>query len=119
PVGPHRAPGTASQRAENTRAVHRAWRLHAKDVRHSLINGFYQGWDLDGAQLVTRYAAVYAFYLEGLDAMAARMRACLEQAAAATLASGVLDDAATGQALLNYFLRASGCGAITEQEALD
>src|SRR5262249_7098268 len=23
-----------------------AWRLHAGDVRHSLVNGFYQGWDL-------------------------------------------------------------------------
>jgi citrate lyase beta subunit len=26
--------------------VHRAWRLHAEHVRHSLVTGFYQGWDL-------------------------------------------------------------------------
>jgi hypothetical protein len=31
----------------------------------------------------------------------------------------VFDDAATGQGLLNYFLRALNCGAITEQEAVD
>jgi hypothetical protein len=29
----------------------------------------------------------------------------------------VFDDAATGQGLLNYFLRAVNCGAITEEEA--
>ena len=31
----------------------------------------------------------------------------------------VFDDAATGQGLLNYFLRAMNCGAITEQEAVE
>jgi hypothetical protein len=30
----------------------------------------------------------------------------------------VFDDAATGQGLLNYFLRGLNCGAITEAEAL-
>jgi hypothetical protein len=30
----------------------------------------------------------------------------------------VFDDAATGQGLLNYFLRAINCGAITKDEAL-
>ena len=34
---------------------------------HSLRNGFYQGWDLHPAQFVTRYAAVYRFFLDGLD----------------------------------------------------
>ena len=43
---------------ENQRAVHAAWRLHADDVRHSLVNGFYQGWDLHPAQLPSRYGAV-------------------------------------------------------------
>jgi hypothetical protein len=31
----------------------------------------------------------------------------------------VFDDAATGQGLLNYFLRAINCGAITEAEAIE
>ncbi len=54
--------------------VHRAWRLHAEHVRHSLVTGFYQGWDLHPAQLPSRYAAVYAFFLEGLDAASERLQ---------------------------------------------
>jgi citrate lyase beta subunit len=99
--------------------VHRAWRLHARHVRHSLVHGFYQGWDLHPAQLPTRYAAVYAFFLEGLDAASDRLRNFVEKAAQATLVGDVFDDAATGQGLLNYFLRAMNCGAITEEEAVE
>src|SRR5919197_1583419 len=99
-------------------AVHRAWRLHVEHIRHSLVNGFYQGWDLHPAQLPTRYAAVYAFFVEGLDAAADRLRNFVQKAAQATLVDDVFDDAATGQGLLNYFLRAVNCGAITEPEAV-
>ena len=123
PIGPHRAaPGgslTGEQQSENRRAVHRAWRLHAEDVRHSLVTGFYQGWDLHPAQLPTRYAAVYAFFLEGLAAASERLRNFVQKAAQATLAGDVFDDAATGQGLLNYFLRAINCGAVSEEEAVE
>ena len=87
-----------------------AWRLHYDDIRHSLTNGFYQGWDLHPAQLVTRYAAVYAFFLESLDAASERLLNFVEKAAQATLVGEVFDDAATGQGLLNFFLRALNCG---------
>jgi citrate lyase beta subunit len=99
--------------------VHRAWRLHAEHVRHSLVSGFYQGWDLHPAQLPSRYAAVYAFFLEGLDAASERLKNFVQKAAQATLVGDVFDDAATGQGLLNYFLRAMNCGAITEDEAVE
>ncbi len=99
-------------------AVHRAWRLHFQDVRHSLTCAFYQGWDLHPAQLPTRYAACYTFFLEGAESASARLRNFVEQAAQATLVGDVFDDAATGQGLLNYFLRGLACGAITETEAL-
>ena len=99
--------------------VHRAWRLHYEHVRHSLVTGFYQGWDLHPAQLPTRYAAVYSFFLEGLEAASDRLRNFVQKAAQATLVGDVFDDAATGQGLLNYFLRAMNCGAITEQEAVE
>jgi len=99
--------------------VHRAWRLHAEHVRHSLVTGFYQGWDLHPAQLPSRYAAVYAFFLEGLDAASERLKNFVQKAAQATLVGDVFDDAATGQGLLNYFLRAMNCGAITEDEAVE
>ncbi len=120
PVPPHRgAQLTAAQAAENRAVVHRAWRLHAEHVRHSLAGGFYQGWDLHPAQLVSRYAALYAFFLEGLGAASARLRNFVQKAAQATRAGEVFDDAATGQGLLNYFLRAVSCGAIPEEEAME
>jgi len=97
--------------------VHRAWRLHAAHVRHSLTNGFYQGWDLHPAQLPSRFATVFAFFLEGLDAASERLRNFVGKAAQATLVGDVFDDAATGQGLLNYFLRAINCGRIGGQEA--
>ncbi len=104
-------------RPENRAAVHRAWRLHYEDVRHSLANGFYQGWDLHPAQLPTRYAALFAFFLEGLDAAGERLRNFVARAAQATLVGDVFDDAATGQGLLNYLLRAVESGAISADEA--
>lgn len=123
PIGPHRAapgrPLDADERAANTRAVHRAWRVQVEDVRHSLATGFYQGWDLHPAQLPARYAAAYSFFLEGLEPAAERLRAFVAKAAQATLVGNAFDDAATAQGLLNYFVRAVGCGAITEQEATE
>ena len=97
--------------------VHAAWRLHHSHIRHSLMHGLYQGWDLHPAQLPTRYAAVYGFFLEGLDQAGERLSNFVDQAAQATLVGEVFDDAATGQGLLNYFLRAVSCGAITAEEA--
>ena len=58
-----------------------AWRLHARLVRRSLERGFYQGWDLHPGQLVTRYAATYAFYREGLPAAATRLRDAAKRSA--------------------------------------
>ena len=96
--------------------IHQAWRLHYGDIRHSLTNAFYQGWDLHPAQLVTRYAAVYAFVLESLEPASQRLRNFIAKAAQATLVGDVFDDAATGQGLLNFFLRALNCGAVREDE---
>jgi hypothetical protein len=122
PVPPHRVvdgqPLTLDQIAENRVVVHRAWKLHYDHCQHSLINAYYQGWDLHPAQLATRYAAVYAFFLQGLPAASARLKNFIEKAAQATLVGDVFDDAATGQGLLNFFLRGINCGAIKEEEAL-
>ena len=120
PVPIHRAAAgqalSPAQITENRSAVHRAWRLHYDDIRHSLTNAFYQGWDLHPAQLVTRYAAVYAFFLESLAAASERLLNFIAKAAQATLVGEVFDDAATGQGLLNFFLRALNCGAVREDE---
>jgi citrate lyase beta subunit len=122
PTPTHRAgkdgvPLNAQQQEENRRAIHFAWKLHFQNIRRALVNGFYQGWDLHPAQLPARYAAVFSFFLEGLDAAAERLRNFIEKAAQATLVGGVFDDAATGQGLLNYFVRAINCRAFTPDEA--
>jgi citrate lyase beta subunit len=121
PVHPEPSNGeplSAEQRAENETAVHAGWMLHFADVRYSLAGGFYQGWDLHAAQLVSRYAAVASFYLEGVGTAGARLNAFLNKAAAATLVGGVLDEPATGQGLLGFFLRGMQAGAITEAETV-
>jgi hypothetical protein len=79
----------------------RAWRLHFQDVRHSLVSGFYHGWDLHPAQLVTRYVAAYGFFRE-----------CLES----TAVGRVLEDPAARGVRASLIRRAVDCGAINEEE---
>ena len=119
PIGPHRGDNmTEQQLQENRDTVHRAWRKGYEHIRHSLFNGYYQGWDLNPAQFPMRYAAVFAFFLESYDDAVERLRTFVDKAARATLIGDVFDDAATGQGLLNFFLRALNSGAITEEEVL-
>jgi citrate lyase beta subunit len=120
PVPVHRGASgalTDAQRRENVDAIHRAWKLHYDDVQHSLVNGYYQGWDLHPAQLPSRYVAVYSFFLAALPAATARLRNFVDKAAQATLVGDVFDDAATGQGLLNFFVRGLSSGALTLDEA--
>ena len=117
PLAVHRGDAlTSAQIAENRDAVHQAWKLHYRQVRAALYNGIYQGWDLHPGQFPIRYAAVYSFFLEGLNAASARLRNLMAKAVQSTRVGTVFDDAATGQGLLNYFLRAMSCGAIPESE---
>jgi citrate lyase beta subunit len=87
-----------------------AWRLHSRLVRRSLERGFYQGWDLHPAQLVTRYAATYAFYRESLPVASARLRGAAERSASGQ------EEPATIRALADFLARALDCGALTEPE---
>ena len=79
-----------------------AWRLHFQDVRHSLESGFYHGWDLHPAHLVTRYVAAYGFFRE-----------CMESTAVGT----VLKDPAARGVRESLIRRGLDCGAITQAEA--
>ena len=119
PIGPHRGDNMSEQQLkENRDTVQRAWKKGYDHIRHSLWNGFYQGWDLNPAQFPMRYTAVFAFFLESYDDAVERLKTFVDKAARATLIGDVFDDAATGQGLLNYFLRALNSGAITEEEVL-
>jgi citrate lyase beta subunit len=91
-------------------AVRAAWSLHARLVRRSLERGFYQGWDLHPAQLPTRFAATFAFYLRDFAVSADRLRAYRTRGE-----SGVLDEPATARALAGFLLRGLACGAFSEE----
>jgi len=85
-------------------------------IRHSLQFGFYQSWDLHPAQLVSRYAAVYDYFERSQVEHGRRLKAFLNTAAQATLAGNHFDDVASAQGLLDYFLRARACQALTDAE---
>jgi citrate lyase beta subunit len=91
--------------------VHEAWQIHGRLVRRALVRGFYQGWDLHPAQLVTRYVATYAFFRAALPAAADRLAAYLDRGHA-----GVLDEPATARALAAVVLRGLDCGAVDEED---
>jgi citrate lyase beta subunit len=92
--------------------VRRGWELHARLVRRSLERGYYQGWDLHPAQLPTRFAATYAFFLEGFRDAAGRLRNYLQDAGAT-----VMDEPATARALADFLVRGVDCGAVSLDEA--
>jgi hypothetical protein len=94
--------------------VRAAWRRHADHVRHSLSNGFYQGWDLHPAHLASRYAAVYGWLLPHLGEATARVAAWRQGARA----PGVLDEPATITSLLRYLRFAISSGAVDEADVL-
>ncbi len=96
--------------------VHAAWKVHYDNVRHAMAGGFYQGWDLHPAQLVSRYAATFAFFLEGREVAATRLKNFLAKAEQATRVGSAFDDAATGHGLVNFFRLAVSCGAMTMEE---
>ena len=119
PVGVHRGEQlTFEQMRENRESVQKAWKTGFGHTMHSLVNGFYQGWDLNPAQLPMRYAATYTFFLSSLEDATRRLKIFVERAAISTLTGDIFDDAATGQGLLNFFLKAMNCGAIDEDDAL-
>jgi len=117
PVAVHRGPDLDDAlRAENRSCVHAAWRLHFDDVQRALREGFACGWDLHPAQLVPRYAAVYAHFASTFERDAMRLRGFIDSAGNASLAGGVFDDAASALGLLNAFVGAVECGAATSAE---
>ena len=91
--------------------VHHGWRTHYELVRRSLRNGFYQGWDLHPAQLVTRYAAVFAAFRESAPTEARRLADY-----ASSRGGQVLDEPATARGLAASFVRALDGGAAEPAE---
>lgn len=88
-----------------------AWREHSRLVRRSLERGFYQGWDLHPAQLASRYAATYGFFLAGAPRACDRLRSYTGSAG-----GGTLEEPATARALAGFLLRGLDCGALSEAD---
>ena len=109
---------SSRQALANQQSVHNAWALSCRNIEHALQQGFYQGWDLHPAQLPVRYAASYAFFLKNWQGAAQRFKAFMDKAGQATLLGASFDDAATGQGLLNFFLRGLNCGAFAPGDLL-
>ena len=119
PVPVYPEPKNNAEVEANIRAIHSAWHLQYRHIMHSLKSGFYQGWDLHPSQIIVRYAACYAFFLQSFNEMVERMHNFIKVSAQATLVGNVFDDAATGQGLINFFLKAYNCGAIRDQDIKD
>ena len=102
---------------DDVAAVDGALALHYRQVRRALTDGIHRGWDLHPAQLGTRYAAVYAHYLEALPAARERLTRFTDGRAQAVAAGTVFDDAATVRGLTNFFKQGLACGALKQEDA--
>ncbi len=117
PIAEHKGTQlTEAQRHENHHTVHAAWRESFDSIGHALDQGFFQGWDLHPGQLIPRYVTTFAFFLSQREAMTRRLSTFIEGLGRATLSGDRFDDAATGQGLLNFFLRGWSCGALTDAD---
>lgn len=117
PVAVHKGEKlTAKQKAANAEAVINGLQTHFKNVTRSMANGFYQSWDLHPNQLIARYTAVYAFFLNSLESQAARLRSFIQRSTQATLTGNAFDDAATAMGIVNFLRMGLECGALEESE---
>jgi citrate lyase beta subunit len=89
-----------------------AWQQHRDEIMLSLAEGFYQGWDLHPAQLVTRYATLYQFYSLHAGEMQARLANFEAGEQRAVALQRQFDDASTVRGLRTFLQRAKDCGAI-------
>ena len=99
--------------------VHGAWQEHALHVRHAMQFGVMQSWDLHPAQLISRYAALFAFYDKHAASMAERGRSFFGQAARAGAVGDAFDDAATGRGIAMFFARGVALGALDASALVD
>ncbi|GAB2646634.1 DUF6986 family protein [Nocardia goodfellowii] len=88
-----------------------ALRNHHRLVGRALTRGYYQGWDMHPAHLVTRWLATYDFFRKAIDVAVPRLEAYLDRRS-----GGVMDEPATAEALAATVLRGLSCGARTAGE---
>ena len=117
PVPLHRGTNLSPlELSENRKSIQEALRAHYENVALSMMNGYFQSWDLHPGQLIARYAAVFSFFRNEMTQQGERLRSFLMKATQATLTGNLFDDAATAQGYLNFFRRAHACGALSGEE---
>jgi citrate lyase beta subunit len=99
------------------RDVVAAWQQHSRLVHRALERGFYQGWDLHPAQLASRYAATYGFFVAGLPRACERLRSYAAPTGRGTLQT--LEEPATARALAGFLLRGLDSGALGEADIVE
>ncbi|MET7641310.1 aldolase [Streptomyces sp. NPDC005438] len=102
---------TLAPSSEDPEELRHAWRTHYRLVRRSLSRAYHQGWDMHPSQLITRYAAVYAFYREGMPHAVSRLAGYLD-----SRQGGSTDEPATAKALSGFLWRGLECGALEPAE---
>lgn len=90
---------------------------HLRLVTRSLERGIYQGWDMHPGQLVSRWAATFAFFRNAATVSAPRLQRYLERATAPADAA-IVDEPATAEALAATLKRALDVGALDSDELL-
>jgi len=70
---------TSTMPIGDEKTVHKAWKLAYDDIIHSLEMGYYQGWDLNPAQIPIRYVACYTFFLQSLEQASIRLKNFIEK----------------------------------------
>lgn len=92
-----------------------ALRNHFALVHRALVRGFYQGWDMHGGHLATRWLATFGFFRSALEAAAPRLQAYLQTRGEA---GATADEPATAQALADVVARGVRCGAVSQEQVL-
>lgn len=89
---------------------------HTENIYHSMKMGFDSSWDLHPGQVAIRYLTLFTNYKKSFSAMRERFINFVENAARATVLNGQFDDAATGQGMLNYFIKGYRLGALSADD---
>ena len=118
PVPPHRGDKlTAKQNGRTSNPVHRAWKTGVRSYAAFTDQWILPGWDLKPAQLRPCGMPTHHFFLSSYADAVVRLRTLWTGRRSPRLPVTSLMMRLRAGGLLNFFLKAMNCGAISEEEA--
>lgn len=112
PVEPHRSEALSNEeKSANQRAMHDSWSQHARDITRGISLGFYQGWDVHPAQLVSRHGANLNYFGQAAPEAQKRVDAFQQQARRARASGQWFDDEASMRSVELFLSRAANMKA--------